>query len=106
MYKPASSVPKASRLAKLILVRSQQALAHFGGKTHTHIYILIYLNPRFSSYLSYTSHVSLSCASTGATSAVADVLEESNKFEEVNPEDCPVTHDEDPISSSGDEFED
>lgn len=38
--------------------------------------------------------------------AVADVLEESNKFEEVNPEDCPVTHDEDPISSSGDEFED
>jgi hypothetical protein len=51
-----------------------------------------------------TSHAT--CASTSTTTAVADVPEESDESEDSEPEDDLVAHVEDPISSSGDEFDD
>jgi hypothetical protein len=45
-------------------------------------------------------------ASTSTITAVANVLEEFDNSEDSNPDDVPVAHVEDPISSSGDEFDD
>jgi hypothetical protein len=45
-------------------------------------------------------------ASASTTTAVADVPEESDESEDSEPEDDFVAHAEDPISSSGDEFDD
>lgn len=44
-------------------------------------------------------------ASTSNTIVFVDVLEESNKFDDFEPDDSLVAHVEDPISSTG-EFDD
>lgn len=53
------------------------------------------------------AHASTSFEARASTTiAVADVLEEFEEFEDSEPEDDFVTHVENPISTSGDEFDD
>jgi hypothetical protein len=56
--------------------------------------------------MAHTSTSRAARASTTTTTTIANVPKESKESEDSNLEDCFVAHVEDPISSSGDEFDD